>query len=73
MESIKKLNENDQTKDVWRPDVYICNECSFRFDKAEYINIEEDGLMFQRTVCPQCKSENIRLSSWKEEDYKKET
>ncbi|NHK31241.1 MAG: hypothetical protein FK730_07810 [Asgard group archaeon] len=59
------------TQDVWRPDVYICNKCNHRFDKAEYKTIEEDGLVFQRTACPKCKSENIRVSSWSEEDYKK--
>ncbi|NHJ46730.1 MAG: hypothetical protein FK733_02970 [Asgard group archaeon] len=60
-----------ETKDVWRPDVYICNKCHHRFDKAEYVTKEEDGLVFQRTVCPKCKSEEIRLSSWSEEDFKK--
>jgi predicted Zn-ribbon and HTH transcriptional regulator len=58
--------------DVWRPDVYICNKCGNRFDTAEYIQKEEDGLVFQRTVCPKCKSEDIRVSSWSEKDYKKE-
>ncbi|HUT82353.1 MAG TPA: hypothetical protein VMZ29_14225 [Candidatus Bathyarchaeia archaeon] len=57
--------------DVWRPDVYICNECNFRFAEAEYLSKEEDGLIFQRAVCPNCKSENIRMSSWSEKDYKK--
>ncbi|MBD3192451.1 MAG: hypothetical protein GF308_17560 [Candidatus Heimdallarchaeota archaeon] len=65
------MNEEQDTKDVWRPDVYICNDCGFRFAKAEYLTIEEDGIVFQRTVCPKCKSESIRLSSWKEEDHKR--
>ncbi|TET29469.1 MAG: hypothetical protein E3J70_06865 [Candidatus Heimdallarchaeota archaeon] len=63
--------KSKKTSDVWRPDVYICNDCSHRFDKAEYIQIEEDGLIFQRTVCPKCKSESIRVSSWSEEDFQK--
>jgi len=58
-------------EDVWRPDVYICNECQNRFATAEYIQKEEDGIVFQRTVCPKCKSENIRMSSWSEKDYQK--
>ena len=62
---------SEDQKDVWRPDVYICNECQFRFAKAKYIQKEEDGIVFQRTVCPKCKSENIRMSSWQEKDYQK--
>ncbi|MGC9780561.1 MAG: hypothetical protein HZR80_15060 [Candidatus Heimdallarchaeota archaeon] len=68
---MSKKTKGKETTDVWRPDVYICNECNHRFAKAEYITKEEDGLMFQRTVCPNCKSEHIRLSSWSEEDFKK--
>ncbi|NHJ40638.1 MAG: hypothetical protein FK731_11445 [Asgard group archaeon] len=64
-------NKKNKNQDVWRPDVYICNNCNNRFDKAEYKTIEEDGLVFQRTVCPKCKSEDIRVSSWSEKDYKK--
>jgi len=65
-----KLLPVKKSDDVWRPDVYICNECGERFDKAEYVQKEEDGIVFQRTVCPKCKSEHIRLSSWSEKDYK---
>ena len=63
--------EKKSDEDVWRPDVYICNKCGHRFAQAEYIQKEEDGLVYQRTVCPKCKSEEIRLSSWSQDDYKK--
>jgi len=67
-----KLTEKKSTgSEVWRPDVYICNECQHRFDKAKYITITEDDIVFQRAVCPKCNSENIRLSSWSEKDFKK--
>lgn len=65
------MNKKEEQKDVWRPDVYICNDCGQRFAQAEYIQKEEDGIVFQRTVCPKCKSEQIRLSSWSEKDYSK--
>ncbi|MEA2071166.1 MAG: hypothetical protein U9O98_07735 [Asgard group archaeon] len=65
------MKENEES-DVWRPDVYICNNCNHRFAKAEYIKKEEDGLIFERTVCPKCKSEDIRISSWREKDHKRQ-
>lgn len=69
---VSVLTEKKSTgSEVWRPDVYICNECQHRFDKAKYITITEDDIVFQRAVCPKCNSENIRLSSWSEKDFKK--
>ncbi len=68
---MKNLPKKKEQADVWRPDVYICNDCEHRFAEAEYIQKEEDGIVFQRTVCPKCKSEQIRLSSWSEKDYNK--
>jgi hypothetical protein len=63
-------NKNQEKKDVWRPDAYICNECGHRFSRATFVMEEgEDGIVFQRTICPNCKSDNIRLSSWSEKDY----
>lgn len=64
---------SEKSKDVWRPDVYICNNCKERFAKAKYIEIKKDDIVFQRTVCPKCNSENIRMSSWTEEDFKKDS
>ncbi len=65
------MSKKKEQTDVWRPDVYICNDCGHRFAEAEYIQKEEDGIVFQRTVCPKCKSEQIRLSSWSEKDFNK--
>ncbi|MHA1155490.1 MAG: zinc ribbon domain-containing protein [Candidatus Heimdallarchaeota archaeon] len=65
------MPKKKEQADVWRPDVYICNDCGHRFAEAEYIQKEEDGIVFQRTVCPECKSEQIRLSSWSEKDFNK--
>ncbi|MHA1556769.1 MAG: zinc ribbon domain-containing protein [Candidatus Heimdallarchaeota archaeon] len=65
------MPKKKEQADVWRPDVYICNDCGHRFAEAEYIQKEEDGIVFQRTVCPKCKSEQIRLSSWSEKDFNK--
>jgi len=68
---VRNLPKKKEQADVWRPDVYICNDCGHRFAEAEYIQKEEDGIVFQRTVCPECKSEQIRLSSWSEKDFNK--
>ncbi len=48
---------------VEKPDVYICMDCGNRFQTPEYINVEEDGLVFTRPSCPKCKSTTLKLSS----------
>jgi len=69
---VRVMTEKKTTEStVWRPDAYICNDCQHRFEKAKYITITEDDIVFQRAVCPKCDSENIRLSSWFENDFKR--
>ncbi len=53
-----------------KPDVFICNKCKERFQKAEYVDVEEDGLLFTRPSCPKCGSTELVVSSWFVEEKK---
>ncbi|MHA2297502.1 MAG: hypothetical protein ACXAEU_17825 [Candidatus Hodarchaeales archaeon] len=48
-----------------KPDVFICQnaECKNRFQKAEMVSIEEDGLLITKPSCPKCKSTDLVASS----------
>lgn len=50
---------------VEKPDVYICNNCGHRFQKAKFVNIQdEDGIYISKAGCPECDSTDLVLSSW---------
>ena len=50
---------------VEKPDVYICNKCQHRFQKAKFIDVQdEDGIYISKPACPECKSTDLVLSSW---------
>ncbi|MHA1168101.1 MAG: hypothetical protein ACTSRU_09790 [Candidatus Hodarchaeales archaeon] len=46
-----------------KPDVYICQKCQNRFQKADIVSIEEDGLLITKPACPKCKSTELVASS----------
>ena len=48
---------------VEKPDVYVCQKCQERFQKAVFVNIEEDGIVFTKPSCPKCGSIELSLSS----------
>ena len=49
---------------VMRPDAYICNNCSNRFNNEEkqILKEEVDGIFMTKTVCPKCLSADIRTT-----------
>ena len=50
---------------VEKPDVYICNKCQHKFQKAKFIDIQdEDGIYISKAACPKCDSTDLVLSSW---------
>jgi hypothetical protein len=56
--SVKKMVE--------KPDVYICQnkECKNRFQKAEFVTVEEDGVYITKPSCPKCKTTDLISSAW---------
>ncbi|WP_455143196.1 hypothetical protein [Candidatus Hodarchaeum mangrovi] len=51
---------------VEKPDVYICQNknCENRFQKAEFITLEEDGIYITKPSCPKCGSTDLISSAW---------
>ncbi len=49
---------------VQRPDAYICNNCSLKFNNEEkkVLKEEVDGIFLTKTVCPNCLSPDIRTT-----------
>lgn len=49
---------------IQRPDAYICNNCSHRFNNEEkkILKEEVDGIFMTKTVCPKCLSPDIRTT-----------
>ncbi|MFW9993820.1 MAG: hypothetical protein ACFFD4_17380 [Candidatus Odinarchaeota archaeon] len=46
-----------------KPDVYICRKCENRFQRAETVSVEEDGIVISKPSCPKCKSTDLVVSS----------
>ncbi len=49
---------------VDKPDVFVCQNCGERFQKAKYVTVEEDGVYVDKPTCPKCGSEDLVVSSW---------